>query len=118
MGIKSIHTMWEAQRHGHTVATWSLRGLDTRADAAAKSILERVAPPARAGDVLLLHDGIEPIACRRDLSPTVEVVAPLVRALREKGLELVRLDELLGVRPYQDAREPSFLDAPAPSKWA
>jgi peptidoglycan/xylan/chitin deacetylase (PgdA/CDA1 family) len=118
MGLKSIHTMWEAQRHGHTIATWSLRGLDTRADATAQSIMQRLAPPARAGDVVLLHDGIEPLAGTRDLSPTVSAVLPLVRALREKGLEPVRLDELLGVRPYQDAREPSFLDAPAPSKWA
>ena len=120
MGLKSIHTMREARRHGHTVATWSLRGLDTKPGVTSEAILDRLVP-ARAGDVLLLHDGVEPLASPRDLSPTVKAVAPLVGSLRESGLEPVRLDELFGVPPYRDASDagaPTYLHAPAPSKWA
>jgi peptidoglycan/xylan/chitin deacetylase (PgdA/CDA1 family) len=120
MGLKSYHTTMEARRLGHTIATWRLRGLDTRPGATADSILARVATPARPGDVLLMHDGIEPLGRPRDLSPTVDAVGPLVRSLRERKMEPVRLDELLGVSGYQDGApaRPAFLDTPAPPKWA
>jgi peptidoglycan/xylan/chitin deacetylase (PgdA/CDA1 family) len=120
MGLKSVHTMREARRHGHTVVTWALRGVDTRPGASVESILHRVARPAGPGDVLLLHDGIEPFSAPRDLSPTIGAVAPLVRSLRGRGMEPVRLDQLLGVRAYRPAEEnaaPRFLGTPAPPKW-
>ena len=46
----------------------------------------------------------------------------LVRMLRERGMEPVRLDALLGLDAYRDApgpaAAPAFLGTPAPSRWA
>ena len=66
-------------------------------------IVNRLVPRTASGDVLLLHDGIEP-NMKRDPAPTVRAIKPLVLGLRERGLQAVRLDELLGLAPYATAR--------------
>ena len=98
MGAKQFHILRAARRHGHAVVTWSRRGRDgvtTTAD----RIVERLAPATQGGDIVILHDGVEPNQ-RRDPAGTVAAVGPLIRALRERGLEPMRLDEMIGVRPY------------------
>jgi len=55
--------------------------------------------PTRAGDVLILHDGVEP-NMRRDPSASVAAVGPVVEGLRARGLEPRSLEELTGVRSY------------------
>ena len=65
-------------------------------------IVSRLVGPAGPGDILLLHDGLEPHARRPDARATAAAVRPLVAGLRGKGLEPERLDRLLGVRPYRE----------------
>ena len=101
MGIKTWHVMRAARRAGQVVVTWNRRAFDG-IDADPDSIVSRLAGPAGSGDLVLLHDGLEPHARRRDARATVATVRPLIAALRDKGLEPERLDALLGVRPYQD----------------
>jgi peptidoglycan/xylan/chitin deacetylase (PgdA/CDA1 family) len=110
MGARQGHIMSAARRHGHTVVTWSRRGLDgitTTAD----RIVNRLAPVTRAGDILILHDGVEP-NLRRDPAGTVAAIRPLIQTLRDRGLEPARLDELIDVSPYAPAA-PSPAGAPA-----
>jgi peptidoglycan/xylan/chitin deacetylase (PgdA/CDA1 family) len=99
MGIKQFHTMRAARKRGQTVVGWTLRARDGVATTAA-DILARLRLAA-AGDILLLHDGIEPNAPRRDPRPTIEALPAVLAALRGNGLAVRRLDAFLGMEAYQ-----------------
>ena len=62
-------------------------------------ICQRLGPTAQAGEILILHDGVEPNVDRNQAA-TVAAVGPLIATLRDRGLEPVRLDKLVGVDPY------------------
>jgi hypothetical protein len=107
-----------AGRAGHSVVTWTRRAMDgIHTDP--RRIVRRLVPRARAGDILALHDGVEP-GSAGDRSPTVAAVRPLVEGLRLRGLEPVRLDELLAIPAYapEDRRgeEPRIAKAFAASR--
>jgi peptidoglycan/xylan/chitin deacetylase (PgdA/CDA1 family) len=93
------------QQRGQVMVTWTRRALDgipTTTD----RIVHRLAPAAQAGDILALHDGVEP-HIRRNQQPTVAAIRPLVQGLRDRGLQLVRLDELLGRPGYLTNKIPA-----------
>jgi peptidoglycan/xylan/chitin deacetylase (PgdA/CDA1 family) len=100
MGIKTWHVTRAAAAAGHTVVTWTRRAMDGIPTSPDK-IVQRLAPSSRPGDILLLHDGIEPNGLRHDPSPTVAAVRPLVEQLRSRGLEPRALDQMLAVSAYQ-----------------
>jgi len=99
MGVKTWHTTRATRELGHTVVTWSRRAIDGL-PTTSERIVNRFAN-ATDGEILLLHDGVEPNAPHRDRRSTVEAVAPLLELLRSRGLSPVRLDELLGIDGYQ-----------------
>lgn len=99
MGLKHWHLMNAAADAGHRVVTWSRRALDGKASAS-EVILSRLLPPARAGDIMLLHDGNNPHLEPQDRAGTIAAVRPLIAALRQRGLSPARLDELLGLPAY------------------
>jgi peptidoglycan/xylan/chitin deacetylase (PgdA/CDA1 family) len=102
MGIKTPHVMAAARRSGHAVVTWNRRAMDgVMTDT--PHILRRLLGPSRPGDILMLHDGLEPHARRRDPAATVAAVRPLVAGLRAKGLEIRRLDHLLRLPAHAHA---------------
>jgi peptidoglycan/xylan/chitin deacetylase (PgdA/CDA1 family) len=100
LGFKTWHVAKVAAATGHTMVTWTRRAFDTRASGPPQ-ILARLVRPAKPGEILLLHDGVEPKARGRDLAATEAAVRPLVLGLRRRGLEPQRLDRLLGIEPYQ-----------------
>ena len=102
VGIKTWRTMRVAASSGHRVVTWSRRAFDGLGTSAG-GIIARLGHGSRAGDILLLHDGAEPLSQGRDRSATVAAIRPLVEGLRSRGLEPVRLDELLGIDAYHAA---------------
>jgi peptidoglycan/xylan/chitin deacetylase (PgdA/CDA1 family) len=106
MGYKHWHLMNAAADAGHSVVTWSLRARDTKATSA-DAILSRLVQPARGGDVIVLHDGNDPCLPPSDRAGTRAAVRPLIDALRARGFELVRLDELLGIRAYHGVNAPA-----------
>lgn len=94
MGFKSRRMARAARIAGVRMVAWSLRGMDgvpTTSDA----ILARILPRAKAGDIIALHDGEEP-GRTRSAAPTIAALPQLIKGLRDKGLDPVRLDELLG----------------------
>jgi peptidoglycan/xylan/chitin deacetylase (PgdA/CDA1 family) len=113
MGLKHPALLRVLQERGLTLVTWSRRALDG-VPTSSESILQRLAPRARPGDILALHDG-------HRLSPavgndaTLRALPPLVAALRNRGLQPVRLDELIGVAPYLSGpvRRPETSNWPA-----
>lgn len=102
LGVKSPYINGAALRAGQAVVTWTQRAIDGVPSTTIDKILGRLVPHTRGGDVLLLHDGAEP-GRTRDASATAGCVGPLVRQLREKGLEPQALDELLNLPGYQPA---------------
>jgi peptidoglycan/xylan/chitin deacetylase (PgdA/CDA1 family) len=100
MGIKTWHIAKAAGTSRHTTVTWSRRAYDGLGTSWQK-IVRRLGPTSEPGDILLLHDGVEPNAPRRDPSATIAALRPLVQTLRSRGLEPRPLDELLGLPAYQ-----------------
>jgi peptidoglycan/xylan/chitin deacetylase (PgdA/CDA1 family) len=98
MGFKHVPLATAARARGQTIVTWTRRAFDCFR-CSSEAIVARLAPHARAGDIMVLHDGCEPGA-RRSARGTARALGPLVRILRDRGLEPVRLDALLGVEPY------------------
>jgi peptidoglycan/xylan/chitin deacetylase (PgdA/CDA1 family) len=99
LGVKSPYINGAAARANQAMVMWTRRAIDGVPATTPEKILRRLVPHTRGGDVLLLHDGAEP-GFSRDPSATVACLRPLVEQLREKGLEPVRLDELLQLPGY------------------
>jgi peptidoglycan/xylan/chitin deacetylase (PgdA/CDA1 family) len=98
LGIKTFWLTGVLKHRHQTMVTWSLKardGVTTTVD----EILGRLLPTASAGDIMLLHDGIDPHS-PRDPQPSIDCLRPLIRSLREKGFEIVRLDDLIDVEAY------------------
>jgi peptidoglycan/xylan/chitin deacetylase (PgdA/CDA1 family) len=98
MGVKTWNTTLARRRTGHTIVTWSRRAIDGLPTTAAR-IAKRFANTTD-GEILLLHDGVEPHAPCSDRTATIAAVPALIQSLRARHLTLVRLDELLGIDPY------------------
>jgi len=94
MGFKTGHLAAAARAAGHTLVSWTRRARDGLRTTPER-ILARLAP-AQPGDILALHDGVEPNT-RRDPRPTIDALPGLLRALSERGLEPVGLDRLLAL---------------------
>lgn len=98
MGFKTPHLARAARRRGQYLVAWTRRALDG-VPTTDSEILRRLAGPTRPGDILAMHDGVEPRGWR-NAGATVRAIVPLVRALRERGISPVRLDEIIGPGPY------------------
>lgn len=101
LGVKSPYINGAAMRAKQAVVTWTQRSRDGVPATTVETILGRLVGPTRGGDVLLLHDGTEP-GRTRDASATVSCIKPLVKQLRDKGLEPQPLDVLLNLPAYQN----------------
>ena len=85
-GIEAEWTRGLAAEHGLAVVGWTADTKDWRGDPAA-DMLAAVLPDLRDGAIVLAHDGLGPGALRDGCEETVALVAPLVAAARERGLE-------------------------------
>lgn len=100
-GVKTWHTFNAIRRTGHTMITWSRRGVDGL-PTTPQRIMRRF-ESVQGGEILLLHDGVEPNTPYDDRSATIAVVPMLLEQLRRENLTAVRLDDLLGIAAYQSA---------------
>ena len=80
-----------------TCVGWQVRGFDAvRSDA--DVIARRLLLKARAGGILLLHDG-SGLQGTQDRSATLAALPVIIAGLRARGLGFVRLDQLVAQRP-------------------
>jgi peptidoglycan/xylan/chitin deacetylase (PgdA/CDA1 family) len=101
MGITTPFICSAAQRSGHATIAWSRRAVDGLVTDTPR-ILQRFTETG-PGDILMLHDGIDPhttVPKHRDRSATIAAIVPLVQGMREKGLNIIPLDALLQMPAY------------------
>lgn len=77
---------------------WQVRGFDA-VGGTPEGIARRIVLNAKAGGVLLLHDGAG-LQGTQDRSATLEALPMIIDGLRARGLEFKRLDELLDKPAY------------------
>ncbi|MBP9893012.1 MAG: polysaccharide deacetylase family protein, partial [Planctomycetes bacterium] len=77
---------------------WQVRGFDA-VGGTPEVIARRIVLKARAGGVLLLHDGAG-LQGTSDRSATLAALPMIIEGLRARGFEFKRLDELLELPAY------------------
>lgn len=77
-GFKSLTLLWTLRRAGYGLAAWSVNSRDYK-DRSPAQITARVLKAAKAGAIVLLHDGPANAA-------TASALPPLLRALGERGV--------------------------------
>jgi peptidoglycan/xylan/chitin deacetylase (PgdA/CDA1 family) len=97
LGLRSPVMMRVAEERGQNVIMWSRKAFDG-VKTTPQRILKRLAP-TQDGDVLLLHDGMEPTR-PRDPSPTIDALGILSDRLANRGLRPLPLDQLLRLPGY------------------
>ncbi len=98
LGYKNWLMAAAARERGIETVTWSNRGMDGVLRAPER-IASRVLRNARAGQIVVLHDGVDPRRSR-DPSVTVAAIGPILAGLTERGLACERLDRLIGLPAY------------------
>jgi len=101
VGIKFVFTALAVRRLGHVMVTWTHRAMDG-VDCMENDIHTRLADRARPGNILTLHDGIDP-HYNRTPEATLRALPSLIARLQDRGLTFMRLDQLIGERPYHSA---------------
>ncbi len=86
---------------GMVAVGWQVRGFDAVVSDAAR-IAQRIVDRAKPGGVILLHDGAG-LQGSQDRQATLEALPVVIDGLRARGLEIVRLDELLHAAAYRRA---------------
>lgn len=80
---------------GMTLVGWQARAFDTQlrdSQAIARKILDKIQP----GGVILLHDGSDSEK-NQGRAPTLEALPVILQGLRNRGMEILTLDELFGM---------------------
>jgi peptidoglycan/xylan/chitin deacetylase (PgdA/CDA1 family) len=98
MGFTTWYMAAGLRDRGHSVVAWSRRAMDGLTTTPER-IRSRLAG-CQLGDILTLHDGVDPHRTR-DAGATISALRPLIRSLRDRGLEPTRLDQLLKRPAYQ-----------------
>jgi len=87
-----------AHRHHARVVNWDVSAHDWDATDPTE-LARRIVSRAHPGSIILLHDGLDG-APGVDRTVLTLALPAIIEGLRAKGLDPVRLDELLGDRPY------------------
>lgn len=92
MGFKSPPVMWAARASGTSVVTWTRRAFDG-VSTTPRAIVRNLCR-ARAGEILLLHDGRDRPSAR-PLGATAAALPEVIERVRARGLDIVPLESLL-----------------------
>ncbi len=100
-GFLTAETADAATANGYSIVLWTVSVGDWRRGSTATSITEAIVSRAGSGDVIVLHDGYRNRQVSRttctDRPVVAEVVRLLVPRLRERGLRIAPLGEVLGL---------------------
>lgn len=93
-GFRGPATATACRRAGYRMAAWTTGVFDS-AEPGAATIARRCAVALEPGAILLLHDA-DGWAPERPRQQTADALTEICRSARERDLELVTLDELIG----------------------
>jgi peptidoglycan/xylan/chitin deacetylase (PgdA/CDA1 family) len=91
-GVRTPAYFRAARALGLRTVQWTVAGFDWK-NWPARDIIRHVVSHASAGSIILLHDGDS--AGRRDRSETVAAIPGIVHGLRDRGLHITPLRQLL-----------------------
>ncbi len=106
VGITNPRLLGALRSHGLACITFSCRPLDF-GNRRLKGLKHRVLGSVRPGDIVMLHDRLPPGA---PVAPWLEEVTGILEGLREKGLRVAPLSELVGF-PVMRTHPPAPGDA-------
>jgi peptidoglycan/xylan/chitin deacetylase (PgdA/CDA1 family) len=84
-GVQTADTLRVARRHRLRLVHWTIDTHDWRGDTA-QEMLTRARSQLETGGVVLMHDGLGPGSRRDTCENTVQLIGPLVDAVRSEGL--------------------------------
>jgi peptidoglycan/xylan/chitin deacetylase (PgdA/CDA1 family) len=87
------------RKHNMRMAMWDVSAGDNR-ETDPQELAARVLAKVRGGSIIDLHDGVD-AKRSADRSVVVKALPIILAGLRDRGLEPVRLDELMGGNAYQ-----------------
>ena len=99
-GIVSREVQEACAELGYTIVLYTVLSSDWQRPGA-QALVEQVSTRLRPGGIVVLHDG------GGNRSQTVAALPEIIRRLRQKGLEPVRLDQLLGPHPQAQPCAPA-----------
>jgi peptidoglycan/xylan/chitin deacetylase (PgdA/CDA1 family) len=89
-GVTNPHLKKAVLQGGFISVGWSIRSYDTVIKNRHR-LLNKILSALKPGAILLLHDTSE---------TTVFILPELLKAIREKGYQIVRLDKVVNLKPY------------------
>jgi len=99
-GQRTPFMLAHVRHQGMHAVTWDVSAQDW-SEHDGKLVAQRIVDRARPGSIILLHDGLDGNV-HADRSVLLTALPLIIDGLRAKGLEPVRLDELLGLPGYLD----------------
>jgi peptidoglycan/xylan/chitin deacetylase (PgdA/CDA1 family) len=90
----------QVRAEGMHAVTWDTSAKDW-VERDGRVVADRIVDRARPGSIILLHDGLDG-SVDADRSVLLTALPLIIDGLRAKGLEPVRLDDLLGLPGYLD----------------
>jgi peptidoglycan/xylan/chitin deacetylase (PgdA/CDA1 family) len=99
-GQRTPWLLWRVRRAGLHTVTWDVSGADW-SDHDGRRVARRIVQQAQPGSIILLHDGLDGSG-HADRSVLATALPRVLDGLEAKGLEPVRVDQLLGVPGYLD----------------
>lgn len=85
-GVTNPFLLRALKKTGHTVIGWSLKTFDTTSNS--QNILYRIESQLKNGDIILLHDANR---------ITLNLLEEIIQKIKEKGFEIIGLDDLINV---------------------
>jgi peptidoglycan-N-acetylglucosamine deacetylase len=102
MGFKTPSQVQAVQINGARYVAWRLRAWDT-IELGAKSIVRHIGSKVRGGDIVTMHDGLEPARAKGSQSQTVRALPDILKRIKDRGLRCLSLEEALDFPVYQTA---------------
>ena len=91
LGFKTATQAGVLRQRGYQVISWRLRAFDTLPLSAA-TIACRVFTHVRPGDIVTMHDGLEPQRRNQSQARTCQAMADILAHLQQRGLQCVSLE--------------------------
>lgn len=97
-GLYDMRMRRIAKLLGQVLVLWSLSSQDWHPRATTAGVIRRVVDRTSAGDIILFHDSGSLLSSEgSSRRPTVEALGPIIDGLREKGFDIVTMEEFIAL---------------------